>query len=99
MNDERLMAATLGQRTAEIGGLTNMDNGFVFQTMFDVLHLNNHPDRTNSQGEILDIWKMPFRVEIIPPTNFIIRSAGPDKKFGDEDDIIFNSASNAFVKP
>ena len=32
-------------------------------------------------------------------TNFIIRSAGPNKIFGDDDDIIFNSLPNDFVKP
>jgi hypothetical protein len=42
---------------------------------------------------------MPFQIEITPPTNFVVRSAGPDKKFGDADDIIFNSVSNGFVKP
>jgi hypothetical protein len=99
MNDERLIASTLGQRAAEIGGLTNIDNDFVVQTMFGPLRLNYHPDRTNSQGGILDIWKTPFRIEFIPPTNFVVCSAGPDKKFGDADDINFNSASNDFVKP
>jgi len=93
------MAVTLEQRAAEIGGLTNIDSGFIFQAVFNAFHLKNHPDRTNSHGEILDIWKTPFRIKIIPPTNFVVRSAGPDKKFGDPDDIIFNSVSNDFVKP
>ncbi|HZL14210.1 MAG TPA: hypothetical protein VFC85_08710 [Verrucomicrobiae bacterium] len=99
MADEKQIASALKQCVAETGGLTNIDNGFVYQTVFDALHLNYGSERTNSQGEILDIWKMPFQIEITPPTKFIVRSAGPNKKFGDADDIIFNSVSNDFVKP
>ena len=54
---------------------------------------------TNSAGEIFDAWKAPFKIEIVAKTNFIIRSSGKDKIFGDADDIIFNSVSNSFVKP
>jgi hypothetical protein len=53
----------------------------------------------NSQGELLDVWQTPYQIKFMPPTNFVIHSAGPNKKFGDADDIIFNSASNDFVKP
>jgi hypothetical protein len=42
---------------------------------------------------------MPFQIQVIGTTNFIFHSAGVDKKFGDTDDIIFNSLSNTFVKP
>jgi hypothetical protein len=44
-------------------------------------------------------WQTPYRFELLGPTNFIIHSAGLNQKFGDADDIIFNSASNDFVKP
>jgi hypothetical protein len=54
---------------------------------------------TNSAGEIYDAWKVPFKIEIVAQTNFIIRSSGKDKTFGDADDIVFNSVSNDFVKP
>jgi hypothetical protein len=97
--DEKQIASALNQQATETVGLTNIDNGIVFQSVFNVLRLNYGSERTNSQGEILDIWKMPFQIEITPPTNFVVRSAGPDKKFGDPDDIVFNSASNDFVKP
>jgi hypothetical protein len=98
-SDEKQIVSALKQRAAETGGLTNIDNGLVFQAVFNALRLNYGSDRTNSQGEILDIWKMPFQIRIIPPTNFVVRSAGPNQKFGDADDIIFNSTSNGFVKP
>ncbi len=99
MYSERQIASALEQRAGETVGLTNIDNSLVYQTVYDALRLNFGSDRTNSQGEILDIWKTPFRVEFIPPTNFVVRSAGPDKQFGNADDIVFNSTSNAFVKP
>ena len=51
------------------------------------------------QEELFDFWHTPYQVKIIAQTNFTIRSAGPNKIFGDADDIIFNSASNNFVKP
>jgi hypothetical protein len=54
---------------------------------------------TNSSGELVDYWQVPFQIQIVGTTNFIFRSAGVDKKFGDADDIILNSVSNDFVKP
>jgi len=99
MASEQQIVFALRQRAVETGGLTNIDNGFVYQTVFSALRLNYGSERTNSQGEILDIWKTPFQIKIIAPTNFVVHSAGPDKKFGNVDDIIFNSLSNTFVKP
>ena len=61
--------------------------------------LSNCLYRTNSQGELLDFWKTPIQFEVVAPTNVIIRSAGPNRKFGNKDDIILNSASSSFVKP
>jgi hypothetical protein len=50
-------------------------------------------------NEMVDPWGTPYRIEFFQQTNFIIRSAGKDKIFGDADDFIFNSVSNDFVKP
>jgi hypothetical protein len=55
--------------------------------------------KTNKFEGFLDNWGMPLRMEMVGETNFIIRSAGPNKKYSDADDIIFNSASNNYVKP
>ena len=99
MADEKQIAAVLKQRAAEIGGMTNINSILVYQTAFDVLNLGRRSNSTNSQGEILDIWGMPFQIEIVPTTNFVVRSAGSNKKFNDDDDIVFNSVSNDFVKP
>jgi len=54
---------------------------------------------TNSSGELVDYWQVPLQIQIIGTTNFVFRSAGVNKIFGEADDIIFNSASNGFVKP
>lgn len=70
--------------------------GFAFSTG---LTTNLYFNPINSQGELLDVWHTPYQIKIEAQTNFIVRSAGPDKRFGDADDIIFNSASNGFVKP
>jgi hypothetical protein len=51
------------------------------------------------KGELLDPWGTPYKIGIVGKTNFVIRSAGPNKKFDEKDDIIFNSVSNDFVKP
>jgi hypothetical protein len=70
--------------------------GFEFETG---LATNLFFNPINSHGELLDIWQTPYQIEVLAQTNFIVRSAGPNKKFGDADDIIFNSVSNDFVKP
>jgi hypothetical protein len=96
------IATALNQHSVKIGGLTNIDNNFVIQAVFGTdgtINVNYHPTRTNSQGQVLDCWETPYQIEILSRTNFVVRSAGPNKKFGDADDIIFNSVSNGFVKP
>jgi len=70
--------------------------GFTFSTR---LTTNLFFKSINSQGELLDVWQTPYQIKILAQTNFIIRSAGKDKIFGDADDIIFNSVSNDFAKP
>jgi hypothetical protein len=47
----------------------------------------------------VDPWGTPFAVNFLSTNSFVISSAGPNKKFGDADDIIFNSVLNGFVKP
>jgi hypothetical protein len=94
---EKKIAIFLQQRVVETGELTNLDNRSIAQ---GVLGTNNfHSDLLNSQGKFLDYWKTPIQIEILARTNFIIRSAGPNRKPGDADDIIFNSLTNDFVKP
>jgi len=95
------VAEALEQQTVETGNLTNINNRLILQAIFGTndLFRDYYSERTNSQGEVLDYWRTPYQIEILAQTNFIVRSAGPNKKFGDADDIIFNSVSNDFVKP
>jgi hypothetical protein len=94
---EKQIATFFRQHLVETGSLANFNNHSVFSSAFGTN--NFKPQWTNSQGEIVDYWKKPFQIEIATQTNFIIRSAGPNQKFGDADDIVFNSVSNDFVKP
>ena len=56
-------------------------------------------DTINTNGEFLDPWETPYGINFLSTNSFVISSAGPNKKFGNADDIVFNSASNDFVKP
>jgi hypothetical protein len=98
--EEREMSPVLEDEAMKVGGLTNINSQFMLATLSDIDDFStNSLFRTNISGELIDVWQTPYRIELIAPTNFIIRSAGKDKIFGDADDIIFNSASNDFVKP
>jgi len=54
---------------------------------------------TEHPNEMVDPWETPYQINFSQQTNFVIRSAGKDKIFGNADDIVFNSVSNDFVKP
>ncbi len=51
-----------------------------------------------SGGEFLDPWGTPYRIEIQGTNHLRIASAGPNKTFGDGDDIQ-KSSTNAPTKP
>ena len=53
----------------------------------------------NQNGQCVDGWGTAFQIDFSPTNTVVIASAGPDKTRGTKDDIIFNSASNDFVKP
>jgi len=87
------MSFLLEGQASEIGGLTNINNQFVLNSLFST-GKNQIWFSTNAAGEVIDIWQTPYQIKLVGQTNFNISSAGPNKKFGDADDIIFNSASN-----
>jgi hypothetical protein len=100
LSDERVIASSLIEKASKTSGLTNINSKFVLDSLITT---NKYPfslaSRTNALGAVIDIWQTPFQIELVGQTNFVVRSAGPNKNFGDADDIIFNSASNDFVKP
>jgi hypothetical protein len=91
------IASALNQHAAT-GSISNMDAGFISPALFNT-NVFRYPYETNADGAVLDRWDTPYKIETFAKTNFIIRSAGHNRKFGDADDIIFNSVSNGFVKP
>ena len=97
--EEKNVATSFKQDAAETVRLTNINNSFIFQSLFSTNDNFYSFNRTNEQGSLLDLWRTPYQIKILAQTNFIISSAGPNKVFGDADDIIFNSVSNDFVKP
>ena len=100
MSEERLVAELLTEQAVKLGGITNLANEFIVASLRNTNGFQHSIEsHTNSSGQLIDIWQTPFRINLMRPTNFIISSAGPNLKFGDQDDIIFNSASNGFVKP
>ncbi len=48
----------------------------------------NHP-ALNAAGELTDRWGTPFRFHQLAGDRMEIRSAGPDRRFGNEDDAVF----------
>jgi hypothetical protein len=54
--------------------------------------------RTNAANEPLDNWGTPYRIEMADDSRYTIRSAGPDKQFGDADDYVFDSQKLNFVE-
>jgi hypothetical protein len=100
MSEERIMAQLLNEHATKLGGMTNLGNEFILRSLHDTNGLGfSFENRTNLSGQLIDLWQTPFRFTLAGRTNFIVRSAGPNQKFGDKDDIIFNSASNSFQKP
>ncbi len=46
-----------------------------------------NPKRVGASGELMDPWNTPYEIQILGQTNYIIRSAGPNRIFGDKDDL------------
>src|SRR6185312_1576835 len=54
---------------------------------------------TNKDGQLVDVWNTPYKFTFNSTNSFTIASAGANKAFGDTDDVIFDSISNALPKP
>ncbi|HWC60469.1 MAG TPA: type II secretion system protein GspG [Verrucomicrobiae bacterium] len=54
---------------------------------------------TNKDGQLVDIWSTPYKFAFVSTNSFTITSAGQNKTFGDTDDVVFNSISNALPPP
>ena len=95
--ETKKIAAALYERAAT-GSLSNIDNEFILHAVFGT-NAQRIAYRSNTNGGINDMWEIPYRIVISGRTNFCILSAGPDKTFGDKDDIVFDSVRSDFLKP
>jgi len=98
------LQAEINNYQNEFGSYPTGDCAQVFKKLFrenpkKIEFLRPPNTFTNQAGEFLDPWGTPYAINFLSTNSFVISSAGPNKKIGDADDIIFNSASNGFVKP
>jgi hypothetical protein len=78
--EEREMSPVLEDEAMKVGGLTNINSQFMLATLSAIDDFStNSLFRTNISGELIDVWQTPYRIELIAPTNFIIRSAAKIK--------------------
>lgn len=52
---------------------------------------------TNRAGELVDYWNTPYNIEV-KSNQMIVHSAGPNKKFRDADDLVFDIGTRKFSK-
>ena len=60
--------------------------------------LNYNRSLTQSNNDFLDPWGIPYVIVADNRTNFMIKSAGRNKSFGDKDDWLFDLAKDAFTQ-
>ena len=87
---------------SHFGGYPSGENGEILQAL-----LGDNPRQTgflalatrntNSSGQFVDPWGTPFHITV--ESNLTICSAGPNRVFGDKDDITHADQSRAFLKP
>jgi hypothetical protein len=76
------------------GKIPGSDNGSIVAALISqnpgritFLHVNTN--RINSVGQYTDPWKTPFQIQITNQDSILIRSAGRNRAFGDNDDVLF----------
>jgi hypothetical protein len=99
-----MLQAEIGNYKYEFGSYPTGDCAQVFKQLFGdnskkIEFLRPQNTSAKQAGEFLDPWGRPYSIVFSSTNSFVISSAGKDKIFGDQDDIIFNSVSNDFVNP
>ena len=100
----RFISDALQQYRKETGRYPTGQTENILQQLRATNALGNHyllyPFRQGySIHEYVDPWGKPFRIEIGQASNFVIRSAGKNGKFGDRNDLVLHSSSNNPVNP
>src|SRR5277367_6702498 len=64
MGEERSMGDLLEEKASEVGGLTNIPNEFILNPFLVTNKYSgiSFTTRTNTLGEIIDIWQTPFQI-------------------------------------
>jgi hypothetical protein len=98
--DIKCIEVAMLQYEAACNKLPDGSNAAIFQPLLgdNPLKIRFLDMRTNHQGEGFDPWSTAYQIEIIQGTNFVIRSAGKNRLFGDKDDFVFDSAKRDFVQ-
>jgi len=104
LNDEKQLSLSFESYKQTFGSYPTGENAVIARALagdnqqkLEMFHFA--VNSTNKNCEIVDPWKTPYKFVFDGTNSFTILSAGFDQKFGDADDIIFNSVSNSFVKP
>ena len=73
-----------------LGTVSNVMQSLLGENRRKVQFLSLSAGSINAKGEFVDPWKTPYQIEI--NSNVSIRSAGPNRLFGDKDDVVQQSA-------
>jgi len=81
--------------------LPSGDNPSIFRALFgsNVLQIAFlRSERINADGELLDPWGSPYQIEMLGQTNFLIKSAGKNGRWGDVDDYISDGRKDQYLQ-
>ena len=102
--EERQLADAIASYAAMFQSYPTGENATVIKTLAGenpqhVKFLNLETDSTNKDGQLVDLWNTPYKINFDSTNSFTITSAGENHIFGDGDDIVFNSSTNSSEKP
>ena len=100
----RLISNALHQYRKDMGGYPTGKTESILQQLRATNTLGKnyllYPLRQGySIYEYADSWGTPFHIEINQASNFVVRSAGKNRQFGDGNDLVLLSSSNNLVNP
>jgi hypothetical protein len=85
-SDQQILRTILEEEAGKAGGLAEISNDFIIKAVFASNRIQ-FSFKTNLLGEVIDPWGTPYQINFLGKTNFVVRSAGKNQKFGDKDDV------------
>jgi hypothetical protein len=58
------------------------------QNPSNIVFIDLDPEYIDTAGRYVDYWRTPYRIELTVSNSLILGSAGPNRAFGDGDDIV-----------